>query len=484
MDSFEPRNYDYDDVPTIRRFSLCDKEVRLLMGPFGSGKSSGCIMEGVLVRGMAQKPDSRGVRRTKFLCIRNTYGELEDTTMATFFEWFPRGECGEYKDKNHTFRITNLDPGDGTTMDMEVLFRALDRPQDVDKLGSLNVTFAWLNELREIPKEIFTTVRGRCGRFPPMWMGGPTWKGVFADTNAPDDEHWIYELFEKQIYTDPDLRANFEIFKQPSGMSPDAENLRWLLGGRAYYRNLCIGTDEEFQKVYVHGLYGRTKHGKPVYPNYRDDQHFCAGDPLSAIHGIPLILGFDFGNTPAAVLAQAPNTGELVILQEWVTTDCNLHDLLVNAISPVLLNHYTGFPLVVVGDISKKSEIDGRTTYGEIRSVLKVDPIPPPTNTVSPRQMAVNLWLTKMVTGKPAFRLSSACPVLRGGFNGKFCWRRLHIIGSERYADEFDKNQYSHPHEALQYICMYLNRDPVHERETANRIKQQSIGLKAFSGYL
>jgi hypothetical protein len=45
-DDFEiVRHYSYDSVPTIKRFSLSRAFIRGLMGPFGSGKSSGCVIE-------------------------------------------------------------------------------------------------------------------------------------------------------------------------------------------------------------------------------------------------------------------------------------------------------------------------------------------------------------------------------------------------------------------------------------------------------
>lgn len=37
--------YDYAQVPTVWRFSQAHKFIRGLMGPFGSGKSSACVME-------------------------------------------------------------------------------------------------------------------------------------------------------------------------------------------------------------------------------------------------------------------------------------------------------------------------------------------------------------------------------------------------------------------------------------------------------
>ena len=39
------RDYSYASVPTIKRFSQSRAFIRGLMGPFGSGKSSGCVIE-------------------------------------------------------------------------------------------------------------------------------------------------------------------------------------------------------------------------------------------------------------------------------------------------------------------------------------------------------------------------------------------------------------------------------------------------------
>ena len=69
----------------------------------------------------------------------------------------------------------------------EVLFRALDRPADVKKLLSLELTGAWVNEAREVPKAIIDGLQGRVGRYPSMREGGCTWSGLMMDTNPPPD---------------------------------------------------------------------------------------------------------------------------------------------------------------------------------------------------------------------------------------------------------------------------------------------------------
>ena len=43
-------------------------------------------------------------------------------------------------------------------LDLEVIFLALDRPEDVKKLLSLELTGIWINEAREIPKVLLMRV--------------------------------------------------------------------------------------------------------------------------------------------------------------------------------------------------------------------------------------------------------------------------------------------------------------------------------------
>jgi hypothetical protein len=44
--------------------------------------------------------------------------------------------------------------------------------------------------------------------------------------------------------------------------------------------------------------------------------------------------------------------------------------------------------------------------------------------------------------------------MVRKGFNGGYRYRKLQVSGGERYSDEPEKNKYSHPHDALQYLLL------------------------------
>jgi hypothetical protein len=228
----------YDAPPTLSRFMDSDAFVRCCVGPLGSGKSSGCIME-ILRRAVEQAPSPDGIRHTRFAVIRNTRPQLEDTTRKSFEQWVPDA-LGTWNESDFSFHMRFAD------VDCEVLFRALDRPADVRKVLSLELTGAYINEAREIAKEVVDGLQGRVGRYPAKKDGGATWFGVWMDTNPWHVGHWGYKLFASRP-------EGHEVFEQPSGLSPEAENVANLPPG--YYARLAHGKDSEWVDEYLRGLY-------------------------------------------------------------------------------------------------------------------------------------------------------------------------------------------------------------------------------------
>jgi hypothetical protein len=449
--------YEYKHAPTIKRFSQSRKFIRGLMGPFGSGKSSGCAIE--LVKwGSRQKVQADGKRRARFAVIRNTYGELQDTTMRTVHEWIPPDVFGTYLKSEHTYVIDKLDP----TLEIEILYRALDRPEHVAKLLSLELTGAWINESREVPYAIFKALQGRVDRYPKMTDGGAVDAGIIMDTNPPDDESWWYKLFEE------DRPDNAELFRQPSGRAPDAENLPYL--SKSYYENLIKGADEDFIKVYVDGLYGYVKDGKPVYPNYNDALH-CS-DKAEVRQGLVIKRGWDFGLTPACVFTQLRPDGRWVAFDELVADDVGISSFA----DEVLLQSglkYPGFKFEDFGDPagSQRSAMtadkDEKTCFDILRG--KGIEIEGGEQNLTIRLESVRKPMNTLLTGGPQFLLHPRCKKLRRGFQGRYQYKRLQIAGSqERFKDEPDKNEYSHPHDGLQYVATRVFGNVVKSRDQSS----------------
>ena len=125
-------------------------------------------------------------RNGKNVMLLRTYGQLKDTTIRTFHDWYPPKLFGEYRVTDHNYIITQF-PG----VHLEIFFRALDRPDQVSNLLSLELTGAWFNEAREIPKTIIEAMDARINRYPSKRDGGATWAGMIMDTNAPDEDSYI-----------------------------------------------------------------------------------------------------------------------------------------------------------------------------------------------------------------------------------------------------------------------------------------------------
>lgn len=443
--------YTYRHAPTLKAFSKDNSRVRGLMGPFGSGKSSACVIE-ILNRAKLQAPDKNGERRTRWLVVRNSYPQLRDTTIRTFHEWIPPHYFGKWKETFHEFTIDKIYLKDGTHVHCEVLFRALDRPDHVRNLLSLELTGVWLNEAREIPKAIVDALDGRIDRYPSRRnTAGPTWTGMFMDTNPPDVDSWWYKAFETN------RPESWRIFKQPSGRSPEAENLPFLAPD--YYTNLAAGKDPEFIKVYVDGQYGFVMDGQVVFTNWNDTMH-TATEPCKPIMGQPVVIGFDFGvRNPAATFCQYDSRGKLWVLDELVAESMGLRRFIQELVKPLILTKYRGYEIITTGDPAgmKRQDTDERSCFMELRD-QGLSGVPAKSNSIEARINAVSEFLSKTgIGGSPQFTLSPNCITIRKGFNGGYHYRRIQVSGDERFYNIPEKNKYSHPMDALQYACMFFD---------------------------
>jgi len=406
------------------------------MGPVGSGKSTACCWE-MFRRLQEQAPGADGIRRSRWAVVRNTYRELTDTTLNTWRDWFEA--VGHWNNQDMTHRIKFAD------VEAEIMFRALDRPQDVKKLLSLELTGAWVNEAREVPRAVIDMLQGRVGRYPSKREGGPTWFGVIMDTNPPDNDHWWYRLFEE---TSP---KGWMLFKQPSGRREGAENIENLPAG--YYERLEAGKDQEWIRVYVDGEYGFISEGRPVYPEFRDHLHI-AQQPIETINGEPVYVGIDFGLTPAAVFGQRDVRGRWRWLHELVTEDMGavrFGELL----AAEMQQKFPGFEFQVWGDPAgeQRSQTDETTPFQILRA-RGIRARPAPTNDFTLRREAVAVPLSRLVDGEPGLSISPKCQTLRKAMGGGYAYKRVQVSGDERFHDKPDKNQYSHVAEAAQYLML------------------------------
>lgn len=466
----------YNAPPTVAAFMRSPAFVRGIMGPFGSGKSVGVLME-LMRRAKEQEKGRDGVRRVRYAIVRNSYPELRDTTRRTFEDWVPgaKSQAGWSESEfSYVFR-------DGD-VEAEFLFRALDRPEQVKKLLSLELTGAWINEAREVPWQVVKMLVGRLRRYPSRMdcPNGPTWSGLVMDTNPPDDDSWWYKMFEEQDEAGREL-GKIALFKQPGGRHPKAENrghwedakgncvghyadekhpgCRWVTHlDPDYYNDLATvnASDPLWVKVHVDAQYGPTMSGRPVYPEYHDDVHSVEPEKCPPLPRAVLKLGMDFGLTPALAFGQVdPKDGQLQIFDELVATDLGAVRFAEDAARYIKIA-YPGRPILGTGDPAGdiRAQTDERTPF-DIVNAQGIPMAPAHTNDFTKRREAVARAMTRMtMLGRPALVISRKCKVLRKAMNGGYAFRRVSAPGEERFRDVPDKNSFSHVAEALQYLAL------------------------------
>lgn len=434
---------DYTPSKTVREFMASNAKMRVVMGPVGSGKSVGCSFE-MVRRASLQKPNVHGVRKTRFAVVRETVRQLQDTTIKTFLDWFPPGPCGDYMrtTKTYFFKVGDVES--------EIMFRALDDADDVANLNSLELTGAWFNECRDIHPDIVDAMSKRIGRYPSAKDGGPTWHGMWGDTNPPTMDTWWYYQMEKLDPKDGVSPNNngWHVFKQPSGRSPYAENISNLPDG--YYDTQ--GRSEEYVRVYIDGDYGLSLAGTPVYKYFRPDYHM-ATQPLRAILGSarPLVVGMDLGLTPAAIIGQQDPRGRALILAECVSFDMGVQRFMRTMLKPLIYERFSGASVLIVTDPAgtQRAQTDERSAVDIIKAEgFKV--IPARTNAVAARINAVDDFLMRQVDGDPAMLVDPGCTQLKAAMMGGYRYK-------PKGDSDIDKNKHSHVAEALQYLMLHIS---------------------------
>ena len=455
------------DGQIIKDFMKDNSFFRGIRGPVGSGKSVACCVE-IFRRALAQEPNADGIRRSRWAIIRNTNPQLRTTTIKTWLDWFPEHVWGEFNwSVPYTHKIQTHD------LDIEVIFLALDRPEDVKKLLSLEVTGVWVNEAREVSKSIIDAASMRVGRFPSMKDGGCTWTGLICDTNAPEEDHW-WPIMSGEVPV-PDHIAkeeakmlvkpnNWQFFTQPSGMVEKKDNegnvLEYIKNSKAenitnmredYYPNIVQGKTKSWIDVYVMNKLGSIQDGKPIYPMFAPDVH-VAKEEIPVAASIPVYIGIDFGLTPACVFGQKIR-GRWLILQEIVAFDMGIVKFS-EILRQELATRYSMCEAIIFGDPAGdfRAQTDESTPFQILRGAGLLAR-PAPSNDVSLRLESVQSPLNRMIEGQSGLLIDPRCRNIIKGFEGGYQYRRLQVSG-ERFDDKPEKNHYSHIHDALQYLML------------------------------
>jgi hypothetical protein len=458
--------FEIDAGTMVCEFVMSDREVDIIQGPIGSGKTRALCAR--IMRHAQQQRVSKitGLRMSRWFVARNTYPDLKTTTIRTWLEMFPEHIYGRFnwgQPPSHKIRFADVS--------LDVDFIALDKPEDVRKLRSTEYTGGAYNELPFIEKELFDEGTSRL-RYPGSSHGGSQWHGIIADANAPDEDHWLAWMtgqIDLPTNLTEDERNNFiwpehwGFYKQPPGVlekrdghgvvvgyeiNPNAENIKNL--PPKYYDKMLPGKTKAWIDSRMRNVVALVVDGSPVWPMFRIETH-VANEALRPVPNYEVVVGLDFGRQPAAIFGQAVNNRALI-----------QHELLGHnegavtfapKVKRFLEVNYPGFKFRLVGDPKgqDKGQADERTAYDIFAANgLPVRPAPDlKQNMIATRVDAVASVLNELADGRPRFVLSPMCRTLKVAMAGRY-----HLVKEETGDLKPKKDRYSNPADALQYLIL------------------------------
>lgn len=440
---------------------------------------------------MEQERAKDGKRYTRFAFVRQTLKQLKDTVLKDVQSWL--AGLGEWRVSENTYFLRFGD------VDSEWIFVPLEDAADQARLLSMQLTGAWLSEAIEMNFDVVPAVSGRIGRYPSGNRGNPTWFGLVADTNMPvEGSDWW------KFMTEPP--PNWQVFIQPSGLAPNAENLNYLLQsgdtirlpfnhperlaqGHKYYQQFVdmYGSEHLWVKRYVYAEYGDDPSGEAVFKDtFRPSFHVVP--ETMVIPGYPIIVGQDFGRNPWSLIAQVDHMGRLLIHKELPATNKGLERHVSESLRGALFHEsYVGMKVIVVGDPSgaAKGQIAEESCLDALKR-LGFPAFPAPTNDIDPRLRAVETLLGRQVMGGPALMISRAgCPFLVRAMSGGYRYTKHRDGALKAIPEKFDREGFSHVADCLQYLALVVQGGLIHEyaRRLTPRPRREARAQVSVAGW-
>ncbi|MGO8401333.1 hypothetical protein ACC783_23675 [Rhizobium ruizarguesonis] len=467
-----------------------------IMGPGGSGKTVGSVIKGPKHAAQYMPVCKDGWVRVKTLCVRDTYRSFARTALASWYNMFP---------VKHAWTVSH-EGGQDRPVVHKMCWEAY-RGRDLIKVeyvmetGAIGdndleafakgyeISMAWGNEYDLMPANTLPVFFQRCGRYPPMDQIAPSElervsrdgraamaamglqvdeneavlpRIVWGDMNPPPSlEHPAYlQPFGESSKPGSivhNVTPGWNGFWQPGGLSPNAENRKGKPRS-SYELEAATTTDKRLVKRMVHSIPANVGAGDPVYPEFNRSVH-VADQPLEPLPGVPLSTGKDAGGSPAGVVGQFLPNGQLRLLAEHCARPGTGAARYAREFHEILLQRFPGLPFLEAfgdpaafyGADTENGELSWMQTVGQALSLMIQ---PAPSNEPNLRQEAVRWYLEGMIDGTtPRILIDPGCKKIIGGFEAHYMLSKNASIGATNKL-EVVKNEYSHPHDALQYLCL------------------------------
>lgn len=433
--------------PVAERFYWLDDVLIALRGPVGSGKTRTHMASRLRRAVMAPRSALDGVRRYRVTFARQTYRQLWQTTIPSWFEVVPRtlGKWAGGRGDPVTHHVEFED--EYGRIDFTAEFLAFgEAPSEITaNMRGVQTTDLALEEADTIDPTVIAVGIGRIDRYPPKnhFRGGPvaSWGQLSATYNACEETNPIIGLFEPERAPDPRMletrrkleEAGFRItfLRQPGGREQGAENLRNL--GPSYYGNqvatmTAMGRSDEILRLVDNEL-GYVRQGDPVFAREYSRRIHVSPDPLRPERGESLILGFDQGFFGAMVVLGFKRPFQWKVYGELIHPERVFAEEFGRMCAEYLAERFPSCPIAEAwGDMAgdkETAEAQENITWNEIVGAAVGARIAGQTdgnNRIAPRLRAIRGALDWLHRGEPGLSIDRSCRNLIRGFEAAYVW--------------------------------------------------------------
>lgn len=317
----------------------------LFSSRMGEGKSAGLCWS--IFYHTKHNPGAR------WALIRDTWENLQATTLKEFMKWFPAGIYGTWNASHKTYTWAVSDMGQG-----EVQFLGMDDPKDAAKLQSRELAGIAIDEPAPaaesggVDELVFDIAMSR------LRQPGMNWYAAKLAQNNSDENHWTYRRF---------IENPAEGFRHWQTAAPENEhNLP-----PDYYAKLrqIWAHRPDIVRRFVDGKYGFQQQGRAVTPEWNDELHLATG--LVPVRGVPLHLLWDFGLNPTCIVTQVTPLGSWLILDAMVGDGVGVYELITDVVKPLLQDKYRRFTWDHIGDPAGLAKEQSSSRQSAVRVIRK-----------------------------------------------------------------------------------------------------------------
>lgn len=255
----------------------------------------------------------------------------------------------------------------------------------------------------------------------------------------------------------------FRVLRVHYSVDPRRRSDEWKANERKKYGEAEWNREQE--------LMWESIEGKAVYSDFYDSAFHVSRSPLGWNPKLPVCRGWDFGLNGACIFAQLFPHSRLFVLREAVSKDIAF-ERFVEEVARLSHEWFPGARFVEFVDPSGRFRMGAdERTYATILAnrPLNAKQILNGALGLAERIKGVTDFLRENVKGLPSYVIDPSCEMLIRGFNGGYLYS---YDSKNRLKPEPEKNEFSHPHDANQYLCSAVKKAKLDYVHQYGRIKE------------